>query len=191
MGEDIDDFVVKTQSKTDETIRHYTAVASNAYKGVSVLDSNGNLRNTYDILLDISKIYGEIQQEDKMAGTNRAQALVEELAGKNRSNIVASILQNGDVLEQVREASANDYKGSADEELAKYLDSIEGKVAQFKNRLQELLSTLIDSDVIKGIVDFGTGFLEVMDSILEKTGAFKTVLSGVVGVLAQTNGFGN
>ena len=41
----------------------------------------------------------EIQEEDQKAGTNRAQALVEQLAGKNRSNIVASILQNGDILE--------------------------------------------------------------------------------------------
>ena len=72
MGEDVDDFVVRTRSKTDQIIRDYTAVASNMYKGVSVLDPNGNLRDTYDILLDISKIYNEIQAEDKQRGTNRA-----------------------------------------------------------------------------------------------------------------------
>jgi len=72
MGEDIDDFVVRTKSKTDAIIRDYTAVASNAYQGVSVLDENGNLRDTYSILLDISKIYKEIQTEDKQRGTNRA-----------------------------------------------------------------------------------------------------------------------
>ena len=49
MGEDIDDFVVRTQSKTDKIIRDYTAVASNNYQGVSVLDENGGLRSTYDI----------------------------------------------------------------------------------------------------------------------------------------------
>jgi hypothetical protein len=81
MGEDVDDFVVRTRSKTDSLIRDYTAVASNNYQGVSVLDDNGNLRSTYDILLDISKIYKEIQAEDKLAGTNRAAALVESLAG--------------------------------------------------------------------------------------------------------------
>ena len=81
MGEDIDDFVVRTKSKTDQIIRDYTAVASNAYKGVSVLDANGNLRDTYDILLDIAKVYEEIKAEDKKRGANRAQALVETLAG--------------------------------------------------------------------------------------------------------------
>jgi hypothetical protein len=65
MGEDVDDFVVRTKSKTDQIIRNYTAVASNMYQGVSVLDPNGNLRDTYDILLDIAEIYEEIQKEDK------------------------------------------------------------------------------------------------------------------------------
>jgi len=72
MGEDVDDFVVRTKSKTDSIIRNYTSVASNMYKGVSVLDPKGNLRDTYDILLDISKIYKEIQDEDKKNGSNRA-----------------------------------------------------------------------------------------------------------------------
>lgn len=83
LGEEVDDFIVQTESKTQKLIKDYTAVASNAYKGIDVLDANGNLRNTYDILLDIAKIYKEIQDEDKKAGTNRAQALVEYIAGEN------------------------------------------------------------------------------------------------------------
>ena len=95
LGEDIDDFVVRTKSKTDQLIRDYTAVASNNFKGVSVLDDNGNLRSTYDILLDISKIYKEIQDTDKQTGQNRANALVEALAGKNRSeNNIAPLYRN-------------------------------------------------------------------------------------------------
>ena len=49
LGEDIDDFVVRTKSKTDQIIRDYTAVASNNFKGVSVLTEQGDQRNTYDI----------------------------------------------------------------------------------------------------------------------------------------------
>ena len=82
LGESVDDYVVQTKSKTQETIKNFTAVASNAGKGIDVLDANGNLRNTFDILLDISKIYKEIQEEDKKYGTNRANALVEYIAGE-------------------------------------------------------------------------------------------------------------
>lgn len=190
MGEDIDDFVVRTKSKTDQIIRDYTAVASNAYKGVSVLDENGNLRDTYDILLDIAEIYEEIQKEDKKLGTNRAQALVETLAGKNRSNIAASILQNADILRQVRDAAANDFMGSADQELSKYLDSIEGKVAQFKNRLQELASVSIDSQWIKDIVSFGTKALEVITSLGKQFGTLNLAVGAIMGIFAQKKGLG-
>lgn len=94
LGEDIDDYVVRTKSKTDQIIRDYTAVASNNYKGVSVLDDNGNLRDTYDILLDIAKVYKEIQETDKKAGTNRANALVETLAGIVLPENMETYLQN-------------------------------------------------------------------------------------------------
>lgn len=145
LGEDVDDFVVQTSSKTQQIIKDYTAVASNAYQGVDVLDANGNLRNTYDILLDIAKVYKEIQEEDKKAGTNRANALVEAIAGKNRSNIASSILLNPEMLESVYN-SALDADGAAMKELDSYMESLDAKVAQFQNRLQELESDLVSSD---------------------------------------------
>ena len=40
LGEDVDDFVVQTSSKTQKIIKDYTAVASNAYQGVDVLDAS-------------------------------------------------------------------------------------------------------------------------------------------------------
>lgn len=81
LGEDVDDFVVQTKSKIDQTVRDYTAVASNNYKGVSLLDDNGNYRSTYEILQDIANVYQEIVETDKKAGTNRSAALIEQLAG--------------------------------------------------------------------------------------------------------------
>lgn len=190
MGEDVDDFVVRTKSKTDKIIRDYTAVASNAYKGVSVLDANGNLRDTYDILLDISKIYKEIQEEDKANGTNRAQALVETLAGKTRSNIAASILLNGKVLEDVYNASANDYEGSAQRENEKYLDSIEGRIAKLQNRLQELAFVGFKSDAIKPVIDFFTNAVQLATALVEKIGMLPTLIGAVGGAILQFSGKG-
>ena len=82
LGENVDDFVVQTKSKIDQTVRNYTAVTSNSFKGISVLDDNGNYRSTYEILRDISDVYQEIIETDKKAGTNRGQALLEVLAGE-------------------------------------------------------------------------------------------------------------
>lgn len=159
LGEDVDDFVVQTKSKTQEIIKSYTAVASNAHQGVDVLDDNGNLRNTYQILLDIAKVYKEIQEEDKKAGTNRANALVETLAGKTRSNIAASILQNPEMLEDVYNAAQN-ADGSANEELEKQLESLEGHLARLSNAGQEFWDNFLNSDVLKVGIDFLTKLVE-------------------------------
>lgn len=83
LGEDTTDYIVQTAAKQRATIMNYTAVASNGGKGVDILDANGNYKNTYEIFKEISGVYKEIQEEDKKFGTNRAQALVEVLAGEH------------------------------------------------------------------------------------------------------------
>ena len=98
MNEEVDAFVKATNSKKQQIIKDYTAVASNNYQGFDILDDNGNYKNTYEILLGIARVYREIQEQDKKLGTNHATALIEELAGKNRSNIASAILQYPDQL---------------------------------------------------------------------------------------------
>ena len=126
LGESTDDYIVATTAKLEESVKAFTAVASNGFEGVSLLDDNGNMRGTYEILQDIADIYDEIVTTDKQYGTNHEQGLLELLAGKQRANIAASILQNGDLLREVYEASQNS-EGSAEEEQRRYMESIEGR----------------------------------------------------------------
>lgn len=189
LGEDVSDFVVQTTSKTQQLIKDYTAVASNAYQGIDVLDANGNLRSTYDILLDIAKVYKEIQETDKVAGTNRAQALVEAIAGKNRSNIASSILLNPELLENVYESAKNS-EGAAMKELDAYMESLDAKIAQFKNQLQELEYNLIDSDLIKWFVDFGTGAISVLDTLIEKFDLLPVAITALYTAISAKNSGG-
>lgn len=181
VGEDVDDFIVQTHSKTQQLIKDYTAVASNAYKGVDVLDPNGNLRDTYEILRDISKVYKEIQETDKKAGTNRANALVEALAGKNRSNIAASILNAPELLENVYRDSKYNSQGSAQEELDKQLASIEGHVNQVKNKFDELWFSTVNRDTINFFVDLGGSILDVANDV----GVLATAVMGISGLFTM------
>ena len=87
LGESTDDYVVATKAKKQQIIKDYTAVASNGGKGVDILDENGNNRNMFDVMRDIGAIYQEIQEEDKKYQTNRAQALIEELATFPSQNV--------------------------------------------------------------------------------------------------------
>lgn len=165
LGEDVDDFVVQTQSKLDETIRNYTAVASNNFQGVSILDDNGNYKSTYEILKDISLVYQEILETDKKAGTNRGQALLEVLAGKNRSNVAASILQNPELLTSVYEEALTESQGSVQKELDAQLESIESHLNALKNAWDNLWVNEHNREVITSVLDALTDVLHIIDEI--------------------------
>lgn len=189
LGEETDDYVVATKAKKQQIIKDYTAVPSNNGKGVDILDENGNYRNTYSILKDISEIYSEIQKQDKAMGTNRAQALIEELAGKNRSNILSSLLTNGSLLEQVKETSEHS-DNSALEENQKYLESTEAHITQLQTQLQELATVTINSDMFKGVIDTATAFLNIVTQILDKLPLLSTAIGGLAGFKLSKAGLG-
>lgn len=189
LGESVDDYIVQTESKTQQTIKNLTAVASNAGQGIDVLDANGNLRNTYDILLDISKIYKEIQEEDKKAGTNRANALVEYVAGKNRSNIASSILLNPELLEEVRTSAMANSEGSVAREMEAQLESIESHLASLKNAWDKLWINDNNREVITFFLDLAKSILDAVDSF----GLLNTLLvggGGIFGAIQASKGEG-
>lgn len=188
LGEGVDDFVVRTESKTRKLIMDYTAVASNGFKGIDVYNENGNLRSTYEILQDIADIYKEIQLEDRQAGTNRANALVELLAGKNRSNIAASILTNPDTIREAYEAAQN-AEGSAVRENEKYLTSVEAHMTQFKNAVDQLINDLVDSGFVNKIIDFGTKFINVLDEIINRVGGVGAAITALAAIIGGREGF--
>jgi len=53
-------------------------------------------------------------------------------------------------------------QGSAQNELNTYLDSVEGKMAQLQNSLQQLATVTIDSEWLKDIIELGTSAVEVV-----------------------------
>lgn len=182
LGEDVTDFIVQTSAKSQEAIRNFTKVASNNYQGFNILDNNGNFKSTYDILLGISTIYKEILETDQKYGTNMANGLLETLAGKNRANIAASILQNPDILKSAYESSQESF-GSAQEELDSHLDSINGKIELFKNELQQFWHNLLSSDTAKKIVDAGTAILDKAGDIVDVLGEIGTLIVTITGAL--------
>lgn len=186
MNEEVDAFVKATNSKKQQIIKDYTAVASNNYQGFDILDDNGNYKNTYEILFGIARVYREIQEQDKKLGTNHATALIEELAGKNRSNIASAILQDPDQLEAVRKSSEEAF-GSAEKELDKYLDSIDGRLQQLTNKAQELASVAIDDDLIKNGITLATKFLDLVTNIVDKMGLIPTLATGIGAALSLKN----
>lgn len=186
MNEEVDAFVKATNSKKQQIIKDYTAVASNQYKGFDILDDNGNYKNTYEILLGIAKVYKEIQEQDKKLGTNHAMALIEELAGKNRSNIASAILQDPKQLEEVLKSS-QEANGSALEELNKQLESVDGRIQKLTNRCQEFWATVIDTDTVKTGISLLTDLVSGATALVDKLGTLPTALGALGAALSVKN----
>lgn len=174
-GEDTSGMITNT-SKLQAKIEALTNIDGSG--GINILTESGDFKSTYQILLEISKVW------DKMSDTSQA-SLLEIIAGKNRGSVVAGIFQNGDILENAYE-DALDADGSALKENAEYLDSIQGRVDQFNNAVQTMWMHFLNSDVIKFFVNLGTELVKLMDTI----GTFKVILGAFFGYLNIRSRFG-
>lgn len=185
LGEETDGMIT-TASKLRDTIMDATKAASSDGKGFDILDSNGNYKSTYEIMQGLADLYDNIVKKDKELGTNNLNLLLETIAGKNRSNIAASILQNGDMLRSVYEDSQNS-EGSAEKELNSYLDSIDGKMAQLENHAQEFWFKIIDSETIKNGIDLLSTLLKGATDFVDTIGLLPTILTGIGAALSFKN----
>ena len=148
MGEETDG-VIESVSKLQAKVK--------GLSGVDILTDTGAYKDTYTIIKEIAQVWGQ------MNDINRA-ALLELLAGKNRSNAMAAMLTNLEDLEGAYE-SAMKAQGSAEAENEKYLNSIQGKIDQFTNSLQTMWSNWLSSGVIKFVVDLGTALVKLADAL--------------------------
>ena len=157
--------------ETDGMAESVTQLQAQLYKlthdKVDIMQDSGQFKNTTQIIREMSAAWAEMNDME------RAEAL-EAMAGKNQANVLAAIIQNFDIAEQAIETSANS-AGSALKENEKYLNSIEGKIQQFKNALQGMWSAILDDGFIKWIVDAGTWILKAVEWL----GLFKTALLAI------------
>ena len=149
---------------------------------VDIMLDEDTFKSTYQILQEMSQVW------DQMSDINQASAL-ELMGGKEQANVLSSLLQNFETAQQVMETS-QDATGSAMRENERYLDSINGKIAQFKTNFESLSATLIDSEAVKGVVDFGSDALNVIDTLMQNLGTFPTLLATIAGAAAGVKSVG-
>lgn len=164
-----------------ESITKLQTQLLNLTKGqVDIMLDSDSFKSTYQIMLEISKVWDTMSQKDQMDA-------LELMFGKRGANVGSSIITNMADAEKALETSINS-AGSALAENEKVLDSIRGKMSQFEAQYEALSNTIISSELIKGTVDFGTGFLEFLDKTIDKLGTIPTLATITAGALSA---FGN
>lgn len=95
---------------------------------------------------------------------------------KRNANVVAALLKNFDTAEEVVKTSA-DSAGSALNENEKYLDSVNGKLQQLSSSFEELSSTFLSSNLMKGLIDGGNSAIQVFTKLVDTIGSIPTALA--------------
>lgn len=135
-------------------------IANLTGKPISLFEDDGSTyRSTYDILHDISEVWGEIDDKSKAA-------LTESLAGKTRANELSAVLSNFETAEGVIEKTA-DSAGNADAEFKKASQGIAFKLNTLKETVTGVFQNLFNTDGMKMAVD---GLSVVMGGIESLTG---------------------
>lgn len=171
-GEDTSDMVEST-AKLQEALLALT--------GVDIMLDENTFKSTAQIMKEIGKTW------DNISDTSQASVL-EMIAGKNNSVVVASILSNYEQIDNVINTISED-SGSAMRENAKYLDSISGRISVLNAEAQSFSNNFLDSDLVKGTVDAGTGILGFLNTVIEKFGSISTLV-GAGGIGLALGGHG-
>lgn len=174
MGEEVDDNV-ESISKMQTQILNMTDGK------VNIFDENGDFRSTYDIMVDIAEVY------DQLSDTDQAD-LLETIAGKNRANDVAALISNIENAVGMAETGL-DAAGSAAEENAKYVDSLQGRLNALTASWQAFSTTVLESDFLKGLVSFANELLDAITFVIDKFGTLPTLI-GSIGAISTILGGG-
>lgn len=170
-GEDTDGLITST-ADLQKMIKAMT--------GYDILESDGKtFKSIYDIVLNISKVWNNLSDLDQ-------SSLLQALAGKQQSNALAAALSNPELLEKSYK-EAMDSADSAAEEEKKYQQSVQYSIDQTKAKLEELSADLLSSDFLKGAIDAGGKFIDVLDGIVKSGSAIPAVATAISAALSFKN----
>lgn len=139
-------------------------------------------KSTTQIMREIAAVYDQLSDVDQAA-------LLEKLSGKRMANTTAALIQNWSTVEDVIKSTQN-ATGSADAENEKFLDSIQGKLAQLQATFQSTSTSILDSGLVKGTIDAGSGILGFFNTLINKAGVLPGLLAPIGSLLLSMNGKG-
>ena len=167
LGEPVDDLM--------EVSKVQTQILNLTHNQVDIIDqSTGEFRSTYQILQDIAEVWDSLNSQSR-------SSLLEIIAGKNRANIGSALIQafqSGQIQSAFEDAK--NAAGTATEEYGKMMQGIQAQFDAFKGAFQEFSNAFINSDLLKGLVKFGTQFIKFLTTATDKVGSLVVVLTPIL-----------
>ena len=152
--------------------------------GITVENTDGSLRSTFDILSELKPKW------DTMTDAQRT-ALGDTIAGQNQYKVLASVMQNfGHAADATK--TALESAGSAAQENSKYMESLEAKQQALKAEFEDFANRVLSKDLVGGFINAGTAMLNFANNdvgaAITRIGVLSTGVTGLVGIVGQTVG---
>lgn len=151
-----------------------------AITGVDIMveGTTNQFKDLYDIMNEIARVWGTL--------TDTQQARTAEILGGTRQlQVIASIISNWKDAQNAL-VTAQESAGAAARANNIYMDTTTAHLNQFKSAFQDLSHTIVDSDLLKSVVDFGTALLNAGNAItkfIKSAGGLIPILTTVAGLL--------
>lgn len=142
--------------ETGESLNDVEKVLSNV--GILLRDSDGEFR-------DFGAVLDEVASKWSRYNNVQQHAIATAFAGTRQQEKFIVLMENyGDALDYANTAATS--AGTAQQKYQEaYMDSIDAKLNELTASWQEFSATILDSDLIKGGVEFLTGIVEILNTI--------------------------
>lgn len=139
--------------------------------GVDIMEADGKTyRSTYAILDDLADKWSSLSDAERAA-------ISEATGGKRGGTVMASLMQNWQDARNATDEAINS-AGSALEENEKIINSIEGRLNQFRSAFESFSGDLLGTEFVKSFIQGGTAAITVLDKIVTKLGVLGTIAAG-------------
>ncbi|MFI2856783.1 transglycosylase SLT domain-containing protein [Paenibacillus sp. JSM ZJ436] len=125
--------------------------------GLTLKKNDDTFKSTYEIFEDLSTVWNQLSDMQQAE-------FVELVAGKHQGNIAASMIANWKDAQLSLQAGLNSF-GSAARENEVYLESMQGKIAKFRNAVNTFWSDSISNEFLKSMIDAGTALITHIDNL--------------------------
>lgn len=151
--------------------------------GIDLRDTNGLFRDSNEVLDEVGRKWEDFDNVQQ-------HAIATAFAGTRQQEKFIVLMENYETAMNYATVAAKS-AGTATEKFSAYTEGIEGKMNSLKAVFEEFSMTILNSDLVAGVVDFFGLILEGFNgvaSFIDKLGGLPTVLLSVASALLLVNG---
>ena len=153
-------------------------IVANGKFSISLKDTNGEIRSTYDILSDLAQNWDKLNKAEQ-------NAIAVQLSGKTRYNVLTSVLRNFADAQSAYTTALNS-QNSAIEENNRYIEnSIQARKNAIKAQWEQLVLSTNFEKLEKTILDAGTALLKFANSDIGSLILKSVALGATLSALAK------